>query len=372
MKGKLEDGKISSYQFKCLVILFTIGTTILVIPKGLASNAKQDAWIAAIFGVGIGVFVIWIYNKLSIRFPHMTFVQMNETVFGKWLGKGFSVIFLSMSFTYTAIVMFYTGNFIRTQLYPETPLEIIHIVLALILVMGVRHGLETFTRTAEIFLLFFFFLFVFLVIFISPQIQFENIEPVFDVDAKPLASSMLSLVVTSSINSVVLLMIFPAYVNQTKESQKAFLIGNLLGGFVMIMITLLCIFVLGANITAMQMFPSYALAKKLDVGNFIQRIEAMLAIMWFISVYFKMVIYFYASCLGMAQVLNLNDYRPLIFPLGMISVVFSLTAFPNVVYQQEWDTKTSEPFSISVGFILPLLLIVVDKIREKKCEKNRR
>jgi spore germination protein KB len=366
----LENAKISRRQFGCLVIYFTIGTTILVIPSGLAFHAKQDAWIAATLGVAIGLFVVILYNKLCLRFPHMTFVQMNEKLFGKWLGKGFSVLFLSMSLLYTAMVLYYAGNFLKTQFYLETPVEATHIILALVLIMGVRLGLETFSRAAEILFPGFILLIVILVVFISPQIQIENIQPIFEVELKPLSRATLSVVVTSSFNSIVLLMIFPAFVNQPKGAQKAFFIGSLIGGIVIVVITLLCILVLGAETSARQLFPSFTLARKINVWGFIQRIEAIIAMMWFISMYFKMVLYFYASCIGIAQVLNLKDYRPLTFPLGVLIVILSLIIYPNVAYQQNWDAKTSEPFSITVGLFLPLLMLVVAVVR-KRIEQKR-
>ncbi len=36
-----------------------------------------------------------------------------------------------------------------------------------------------------------------------------------------------------------------------------------------------------------------------------------MATLWIIALYFKATLYFYASVLGMAQILNLKDYRPL-------------------------------------------------------------
>ncbi|MED3687234.1 GerAB/ArcD/ProY family transporter, partial [Peribacillus butanolivorans] len=51
----VKDIKISARQFAILVILFSIGTTILVIPGVMAQEVKQDAWIAAVIGTGIGL-----------------------------------------------------------------------------------------------------------------------------------------------------------------------------------------------------------------------------------------------------------------------------------------------------------------------------
>ncbi|MCM3673873.1 MULTISPECIES: GerAB/ArcD/ProY family transporter [Peribacillus] len=42
----LEKGKISSGEFLILVIIFTIGGSILNVPAILVKIAKQDAWIS--------------------------------------------------------------------------------------------------------------------------------------------------------------------------------------------------------------------------------------------------------------------------------------------------------------------------------------
>ncbi|TQR18634.1 spore gernimation protein [Psychrobacillus soli] len=366
----LPTVKINSYQFLVLSILFSIGTSILIVPSALATNSKQDAWIAAIIGTGIGLLIVWLYTKMGLWFPNLTFVQMNETLFGKWVGKAFSFLFVCMTLLYTAILLYNSGAFLNTHGMSSTPMAATNILMAIILVMAVRLGIETIARSAEIFIGVFFLLFIILVVFIAPQIQFENIQPVFDVDIKSLAQSSLTLIVVSSVNAVSLLMIFPAFINKPKSAQKSFFIGNLIAGLVIIIITLLCILILGADLTARQMFPGYGLAKMINVGNFINRVEAIMGTLWIISLYFKMVLYFYASVYGLAQILNLKDYRPLTYPLGMIVIVLSLVIYPNVMYQKKFETTTGLYFSLTIGLLLPLLMVGVYAIRKKQLKKD--
>ncbi|WP_028401564.1 GerAB/ArcD/ProY family transporter [Ectobacillus panaciterrae] len=365
----LDNEKISARQFRILVILFTIGTSILNIPTVLAAEAKQDAWIAAIIGVGVGLLVIWLYVKLGLLLPGKTFVEMNETLFGKWTGKMISLGFVYLAWIAASALLFYSGSFVTIQLLPDTPVEAIHIVMAIIMVIGVRLGIETFSRTAEIFLFFVFLLFIILVLAVFPEIKVENLQPVFGTNPKALLKAALNVSETSSFTCVVLLMIFPAFVNQSKTAGKSFLVGYFIGGVVMIVITFLSVAVLGADTTARQHYPSYALARKINIGHFIQRVEAMLAIMWFISIYFKMVLYFYATALGIAQILHIKDYRPLTFPLGMISVVFSLGIYPNVSYQHTWDRETSILSWLIIGVFLPFILLCVGMFQKKREKK---
>ncbi|WP_279587132.1 GerAB/ArcD/ProY family transporter [Paenisporosarcina antarctica] len=128
----------------------------------------------------------------------------------------------------------------------------------------------------------------------------------------------------------------------------------------------LCVSVLGAEKTAREIYPSYELTKRINDGDFVQRIEGLMATLWMITLYIKMALYFFASVLGIAQILNLKDYRPLTLPLGWIAVVLSLVVYPSVSYQQEWDDTTGTSFSLSIGLFLPLLLVVVYVIRKKQ------
>lgn len=366
----MQNVKINAYQFLALVTLFSMGTSILIVPSVLAAEAKQDAWIAAIFGTGIGLLVIWLFCVIAQWFPHLTFTQVNEKILGTWVGKAVSLLFVFMSFIYTSSLLFYSGTFLNTHLMPNTPLAALNILMAIIIVMGVRLGLETIARSAEVLILFFFVLFLFLVLFISPEVKFENVQPVFETGTRTIIQSSLPFIETISVNAIVLLMIFPAFVNKIKQAKKSFFIGNLIGGIVIIIFTFLSISVLGADSTAREYYPGYELAKRINVGDFIQRIEGLMAALWIIALYFKATLYFYASVLGIAQILNLKDYRPLTIPLGMVVVVLSLVIYPNVVYQQNWNATTGLFFSFSIGVFLPLLLVVVYAIRKKQLKKE--
>ncbi|MGG1550199.1 GerAB/ArcD/ProY family transporter [Paenibacillus ferrarius] len=175
----MRNVKISVNQFAVIVMIFTIGTTILVIPSGLAAAAKQDAWIGALLGVCLNVGIVCLYNKVGSCFPNMTLIAYNEQLFGKWLGKLFALGFIFFSFVGATTVLFYMGNFITTQVMPDTPIQAINVLFALVVVMGVRLGLETIARAAEIFFPWIIILFIVLVACLLPEIEAEKLQPVF-------------------------------------------------------------------------------------------------------------------------------------------------------------------------------------------------
>ncbi|MDN3019656.1 endospore germination permease [Paenibacillus sp. BSR1-1] len=363
----LKTVKISARQFAILVILFSVGTTILVIPGILAQEVKQDAWMAAVIGTVIGLLIVTLYIAIVRKFPMMTLVEIIETLLGKWLGKAVSLSFVFYSFIGASELLYYVGSFLTTQLIKETPPAAIHIIFAGILVMGVRLGLETIARSAE--LLFPIFILLFLLIMFSvivtPELwKIDNLQPILNTGIKPMTRAVILFSSVFSLPLNIFLMIFPISVTKPKEAEKNFFSAIFIGGVCLFILISLTILVLGPETSSRQLYPSYTLARRLKVGDFLQRVEAILAIMWEITIFFKMTIYFYASITGLVQTLNIKDYRPLVIPLGMIMVTTSLVSHPNVIHSAKFDYEIWPVYALTYGLVLPLLLLVVYAIRK--------
>lgn len=362
----IENWKISARQFRILVTLCFIGTTILRHPGALAKQAKQDAWIAVILGIVVGLLLVWLYNSIGKLFTNMTLIESIEKLLGKWLGKLISLLFIFFLLITCATRVYLIGEFITIQIMPETPIQFTNIIFVVVLVMGTRLGLESFARAAEILYPWVIGLFIILVLFVSKDIEFQNIQPVFEYGMKPIIRGALFFSSYSSLSLVSLLMIFPSCVTDINEAKKSFLEGTIIGGIMILIITTLTILVLGHDIAALNTFTSYALAKKISLGNFLQRIEIIIAILWWITIFYSTIFCFYGAALGLAQTLKLKDYRPLTLPLGMILVVLSLVIFPSVTYASTFTSTTFIPYTLTYGFFLPLLLFLIGKIRKIK------
>jgi spore germination protein KB len=76
-----------------------------------------------------------------------------------------------------AAVLYDLGNFLTTQMMPETPMQAVNILFALIVFMGVRLGLETVARSAELLLPLFILLYTAFVVLIVSNIKLENAQP---------------------------------------------------------------------------------------------------------------------------------------------------------------------------------------------------
>ncbi|SCW41218.1 spore germination protein KB [Paenibacillus tianmuensis] len=350
-----ENDKIETHQFTLLVILFVVGDALLYVPSWLASSAKQDAWLAAGIGCVEGLAIAWLYTTLAKRHFPATLIDLCRSVFGRWAGTVAACFFVSFILVDISIMLFEIGDFITTQMMPETPIEVVILLFTGVIVLGVRQGAVALVRSSEMAFPLFVLLYLMLVLFISPQIKLEHAQPVLSEGLKPILEGNLRFFGNLE-ESVILLMLFPLIRNPSKGA-KAYATGLAVGTMMLTVFSTVSILVMGSDMTALLAYPSYVLAQKVAVGKLLERIEAIMAFIWFISVFVKISVCYYAASYGIAQIVKLPKYRPVTLPLAMISVVLALVFVPNRPYFDHFATKFWTPYMLTFGLFLPLLML---------------
>ncbi|MDF2684449.1 MAG: hypothetical protein K0R47_5639 [Brevibacillus sp.] len=362
----LATVKITVRQMMIITMLFTIGTTILVTPSTMASTSGQDAWISALLGTVAGLGLGWIYTSLGLLYPGNNLLEINELVLGKWLGRLVSTLFVFTMFLFSSQVLYYIGNFLATHFFPETPIQFLILLFLIIPVAAMRVGIEPFARAVELFFPWFLLLFICLVLFVFPKAEFVNMQPILEASGIEIFKGVIWFVSITYLTAPTLLMFFPAVVNRPLPFKKGFLVGGILGGLILILIILLSVLVLGAKVTILYNYPSFILGRQINIGNFLQRLEAIVAILWFLTIFVKLTMYNFAAVIGLAQLCRLRTYRPLILPSGILIATFALIVYPNSAYQQTWDVNTWIPYSLLFGLLYPLGLLIIGSIRKKQ------
>lgn len=92
----------------------------------------------------------------------------------------------------------------------------------------------------------------------------------------------------------------------------------------------------------------------------------IIAIIWFLSIYFKLAIVFYILVASLSDIVKAKDYRPITLPLGMLIVVMTPIMFTSTIQFASFDKEVFFPLTYIVGFLLPLMVYIAVKIKHKK------
>ncbi|MES9764709.1 GerAB/ArcD/ProY family transporter, partial [Priestia megaterium] len=80
----MEKAKISSSQLFVLMVLFELGTSLLL---PVAMEAKQDAWLAILLGMLSSLVLFVIYHKLYSYYPDLLPTEYMQKILGKAIGS---------------------------------------------------------------------------------------------------------------------------------------------------------------------------------------------------------------------------------------------------------------------------------------------
>ncbi|REK71794.1 GerAB/ArcD/ProY family transporter [Paenibacillus paeoniae] len=332
---KLTEG-LSGRQFALLAAYISIGDSMLVLPSIPANAAKQNAWISAIIGLAAGMIVVWLISAAGRLYPRMTLMQSSERLFGKWVGKAVSGCFVMYLFLSISAHTREIGDFMTTQMMPETPIQAIHIMYAGIMAMAARLGLETIARTGEFLFSFFLLFLIVFILFLIPEIKLNNLLPVWDGGLKPILRGSITMTAYPFMELAVLFMVIPG-VRKPEVMRSNMVKGALFGGIVLLSIILLSILVLGPDYASRSIYPSYALAKKISIGKFFQRLEVILAFMWLLSSFIKSAVFFKVLQTAFAQTTGMRTDKGMELPFSMLLVFFALLISSNILDFHEVD-----------------------------------
>jgi spore germination protein KB len=356
--------KISSFQFFILVIMFVVGSSVLYIPTVLAATAKEDAWIVGIIGGVLGVGVVFLYVKTAEASQGKDLIQMYDSVFGFILGKVFTIIFCIYCLIQASLILRGIGDFMVTQIMPETPIEIIMGLFIFFVMYAQKYGVEVFARSAEIFFPWIIFLFSFGVCMILPDIQFNRILPILDNGIKPILKGTFSYLGFPYLECVLLLMLLP-YCNQLKLAKKSWILGTIAGAFLLLIPIVLSLMVLGSEMTARQSYVTYILAKKMGIPHVFERMEVIIAIVWVITIFYKLLVCSFCLTKSVGTLLKVEDEKILVFPLGIFIFCTSIISGEDIVYLNDFSSNVWPFFAVQTGLLLPLFILFIQKIKKR-------
>lgn len=346
-------------------ISIVLATAILFVPTITAQYARQDAWLSLLLAGAFGALVTYIAVRLALRFPGETVVQYTPRVLGPIIGKLVGFIYV---YYYLFVAYFVQREFselMNAAYLSRTPMIVIIGVLTLLAVYLLYQGLEILCRVNTVVLWSMIGAIVLIIALGIKDVRLEEFLPVLENGPGPV---ILGVVTPGSWfgETTVILMLMPFILAADQPRMVKFnLLAVLILFLVLQLVVVAAVGQFGAAGAAFRLFPTLALARHVDIPvlPIFSRQDAVFMAFWTAGMVFKLTTFFYAGTLGLAQWLNLKDYRPLILPLAVVITALSFQAWVDVTELKSFSGEVF-PFSISfVQFILTGLILTVAVIR---------
>jgi spore germination protein KB len=357
---KQQEEQIGAWNLAALMVGFLLGSSV-VLP--MAVQARQDAWLSILLGGVAGLVAGWVYTSLSLRFPRQSLIGYSKTLLGSWLGGAVGLLYIWYALHLGALVLRNFGEFLVTTILSITPLSVIILTLTLLCVHAVRHGLEVLSRTA---LLLTAGVTAFLLASMALELReahLQNLLPLMEQGPIPILQGALSTFSFPFAETVLFAMILPSVSPVHKRTRTALLsLGT--GCLLLILIHGITIAVIGAHLVETSRFPGLAVIKYIDIADFLTRLEAIMVTTLSLTGFMKVAVCLYVAVRGLAEWAGLEDYRPLVLPMGALQAALSILAYHNVTEMSSFAATIWPVYSIPFQVLIPAVLWVVARVRQ--------
>jgi spore germination protein KB len=360
----MEQAKINAKQLFAMIILFAFGTS-LVLPIGFVS--EQSVWISILLATAGGLVLFRIYDYLYRQFPELSLSGYIRKIFGNYIGWPVSLLYFVFIIHNDARVLRETGELLVTSTLDATPLFVINALLMLAVIYVLHLGIEALARTAEIYLLIIIILGVLgnLVVLFSGIIDVGNLFPLLGKGWKPILKAAFRSILMFPYAEMICFATILPYLNKIGSVKKTGSYAIIISGLLLSLTHAVEITVLGAGIYGRSNFPLFLTISKVNIADFLQRLDAIVILTLIIIAFFKCAIKCYAAVSIAADLFHVQP-RKLALPIGLTVLFASMGTAGNMSeFVLKGEKVITGMFIPLTGVIIPIVLLMVHAIRKR-------
>ncbi|PFI95372.1 GerAB/ArcD/ProY family transporter [Priestia megaterium] len=358
----MEKAKISVIQLFALMFIFEMGTALVV---NYGAYAGKDAWLSILLAMCGGIVLFFIYYFLFRQYPDLLFTGYIREIFGKYIGWIVALLYCLYFLYVCGRNVRELGDLLVSSTLSETPLLAINLTLVLVMCYVIHLGIEVVGRTAEV-----FFVILLLLgaggnffVLVSGDVDFHQIRPFLEHGWKPIFTTAFPHLIIFPFGEMIAFTMLLPYLNRPQLVKRVWLGAVISSGLILSWMFVLNTSVLGIDVMQRSVFPTLTAVGKVNLFDFIERLDAIVVFTLLITVFFKASIYLYAAVIGIADLFKLNNYHQILLPIGTVVIFLSLSMASS------FSEHTKEGFlfnSLAVipFIILPVLLLLVSIIRK--------
>ncbi|MFB5661946.1 GerAB/ArcD/ProY family transporter [Alteribacillus sp. HJP-4] len=361
----MEKAKLSVIQMFAIMLIFNLGSALVV---SLGSEAGKDAWLSILIGMGGGVALFFLYYILFRKYPTLPLTGYARKIFGRYLGWCVGLLYV-IYFLYSASRNLRDfSDLMLTSSLPQTPLLAISILLILTSCYVLYLGIEVLARTGEVFIviLILFGILGNTFILLSGNFDFQHLRPLLENGWKPVFTTAFPLLTYFPFGEIIIFTMLLPYLNRPELVKNVGISTIILSGIILSGTAALNISVLGVEEVERAIFPLLSTVGKVNLFDFIQRLDALVIFPFLITMFFKISLFFYGAVIGIVDLFKLKTHRQIIFPAGIIVLFLSVTIASDFTEHIEEGTGIA-PYilHIPLHILLPAIMLVIAFIQHR-------
>lgn len=346
--------QISSFQFSLIIGNFIFSGTIVSVQQIVIEVAKQNAWIVILISylIIIGIVYFISANKAKLEKLRGLYDTGNSNKFHKVF------VFILLLFLFIVFIRDFraVNGFIDIVLLPDTPIDVIALLMILSLIYISLAGIEVIARITVIHFFVIATIFVACPLLLINEINFKNIQPIGGVHA--LADILKAVyLITPWMGEALILVFLMMFINPIEKIRISSIFGTTLGILGVFISTILLLTVLGVGVASEATHPNIELIQQINLTDFLDRLDLIIVTVWLPAMFCKLALLVF----GIQKSLNIlrgSDDDKGLLPLGLI-LGLTTQLFSSNIDHLEFAFFTWATLGMTLEVLIILLFILI-------------
>ena len=347
----------SARNIGCMITMMTL-CSLLITGFG---NIKQDMWISAIIAAMIALPLYLVYSRIASINPGLGLFEIAYRHFGK-IGGGILTCLLSLyALHVTTLVTHNFTDFVSVISLENTPKPIV--IIGMIVVSGLLASktLKVIGQWSMIILIAIAINFVVTFLWALPEMHFTYLLPVMEHSFSEILLAALSIGAIAFGETALALTAFGS-LEPGEKPYKAYLIGIGCGIVLLLIAIMRNTLVLGGDMAATSIFPSYVTARIIHTGNYIEHIESVVSFNMILLGVTKISICIRAASTGVARLLGHEEkMKRYIVLICLVSYIVCIATSSNIMVLIEF-VKPYRYYALFFTVLIPIIIWIKSEL----------
>ncbi len=359
-----KDISLNSKELTSVAINLIIVKMFFIYPKKVILNAGNAAWIQMLYVSLLMIPILLLVFLCYKRCGNLSIIELSQKVGGNFL-KFITGVFISVAlFLNLAATMRSFPEIVKMVLLPNTPIEVIVLIFAVVVGIASLAGIESTAGIHAIFIPFMVGILAIFFLFLIPHAETYNIFPLLGKGGQKIFTTGIEGI--DLFDDLIVLNLLLPYAKNASVVKKSVVWGTTISALIAVLIILFYCLVYPYPSSQNFLVPIYQLTRLIGIGDFFQRFEAFFEFIWSFSILLYSVLYIQVICIVWRECFNLRYERPIIFPMMEVITLLAFSAYDmqNIVFNY-WYLSG---ITIFAAFGLPAVLAYLYKRKRKKEE----
>lgn len=357
-----HNANISLHQIKLMLVLQMFNMATIVLPRIASKTAGHDGYMLPIGAFLIGCLYIWMITSLLERFQGETLVEFGPKIVSTPVGVVLSILFVAKVLVSAGLELRMFAEMISQVLLPNTPLEVIILVMLFAIYYLIKSGVEATGRMAEVLVYFVFTPLVAILLLVAIKTDYKQLLPMFQ--SQPEGFIRGTYYVSLSFMPLEFLLILGAMVNKPGRLKKVCFSAIGIISVIEIIIVVLTFSGIGTIESGKQLWPVIALMQSVQLpGTFVENQEILMMLWWVLSIYMYVSGGVYVASHVISRMAKFQRVNVTVIPL--LPIVYGIAMAPSsLVASYQLFIKFQGICGPIFLFVVPFILLIIAKLRK--------